>query len=509
MFSMILSAAVIGVEAKAVQVEADVCDGLPMFCMVGDLSTEVREAADRVRTALRNSGISIPPKRVTVNLSPAHIRKEGTRFDLPVAAALLAALGIFPAEYAGNVMMVGEIGLNGQVYPVGGVLQTVLLARESGCSCCLVPKENEGEGAAVPEIPVIGIGSIRELLECLLTGNVYEREKASKSSWKPSHGKAREDFREVNGQYAVRRAAEIAAAGMHNLLMIGSPGAGKTMIARRMPSILPELTLEESLTISKVYSACGLLAGKEGLMSERPFRAPHHTISANALAGGGRKVQPGEISLATGGVLFLDELPEFSKSALEVLRQPMEEGRVVISRTEGKYEFPAEFQLVAAMNPCKCGYYPDRTRCSCLPGEVAKYVKRISRPLLDRIDICVEIPRVEYRDLTADQQNESSETIRERVEKVRRIQEERYRNLGWKFNARLGTAAIREFCPLGETEQKLMEMAFERMNLSARAYHRVLKVARTIADLDGEENIREPHLLEAIGYRSAHQKFWE
>ena len=509
MFSMILSAAVIGVEAKAVQVEADVCDGLPMFCMVGDLATEVREAADRVRTALRNTGIAIPPKRVTVNLSPAHIRKEGTRFDLPVAAALLAALGVFPAEYADHIMMVGEIGLNGQVYPVGGVLQTVLLARELRCSCCLVPRENVGEGILVPEIPVIGIGSIRELLECLLSGQTERKERAVKAGWSPSRKVAAEDFREVNGQYAVRRAAEIAAAGMHNFLMIGSPGAGKTMIARRMPSILPELTLEESLKISKVYSACGMLTGKEGLITERPFRAPHHTISANALAGGGRKVQPGEISLATGGVLFLDELPEFSKNALEVLRQPMEEGRIVINRTEGKYEFPAEFQMVAAMNPCKCGFYPDRTKCHCLPGEVAKYVKRISRPLLDRIDICVEIPRVEYKDLTSEHENESSADIRKRVEQAHRIQEKRYRNCGWRFNARLGTAAVREFCPLKNEEQRLMELAFERMNLSARAYHRILKTARTIADLEGEEEIREPHLLEAIGYRTAHQKFWE
>ena len=306
MFSMILSAAVIGVEAKAVQVEADVCDGLPMFCMVGDLSTEVREAADRVRTALRNTGIAVPPKRVTVNLSPAHIRKEGTRYDLPVAAALLAALGVFPAEYARNIMIVGEVGLNGQIYPVDGVLQTVLLARELKCSCCLVPKANAGEGAAVPEMSVIGIESIRELLECLLSENVKKSQRTEVPAWNPSRKKTGEDFREVNGQFAVRRAAEIAAAGMHNLLMIGSPGAGKTMIARRMPSILPELTLEESLKISKVYSACGLLAGKEGLMTERPFRSPHHTVSANALTGGGRKVRPGEISLATGGILFLD-----------------------------------------------------------------------------------------------------------------------------------------------------------------------------------------------------------
>lgn len=350
MFSTILSAAVLGVEAYPVQVEADICDGLPMFCMVGDLSPEVREAADRVRTALRNTEIAFPAKRVTVNLSPAHIRKVGTRFDLPVAAALLAALGVIPPEFAENIMIVGEVGLNGKIRPVSGVLQTVLLARELRCRMCLLPVENMKEGAAVTGIPVVGIENIRELLECLLDPESAEEKAETAAPWKPDHCEYPEDFREVNGQEAVRRAAEIAAAGMHNFLMIGSPGTGKTMIARRLPSILPTLTLEESLEISRVYSACGMLMNGEGLMRHRPFRSPHHTVSAHALAGGGRKVQPGEISLATRGVLFLDELPEFSRNALEVLRQPLEEGRITISRTDEKYTFPAHFQLVAAMN---------------------------------------------------------------------------------------------------------------------------------------------------------------
>ena len=509
MFSMMLSAAVLGVEAQPVQVEADVCDGLPVFCMVGDLSPEVRESADRVRTALKNTGIQIPPRRITVNLSPADIRKQGTRYDLPVAAALLAALGILPEEFVRNVMVVGELGLNGQVYPVGGVLQTVLLAKKIGCRCCIVPKENAGEGSWVEGITVVGVGSMKELLECLLSEEVC-RERAEKiRTWAAAEAVSGEDFREVNGQEGVRRAAEIAAAGMHNFLMIGSPGAGKTMIARRMPSILPRLSLEESMEISKIYSACGMLAEQGGLMTRRPFRAPHHTITANALAGGGRRVHPGEISLATGGVLFLDELPEFPQNVLEVLRQPMEDGIVTISRTEGKYSFSARFQLVAAMNPCKCGYYPDRSRCHCLPGEVGRYLRRISRPLLDRIDICVETPRVEYRDISATAENESSASIRERVEAARRIQENRYENCPWQFNSHLKAAAIRQFCSLGTEEQRIMEQAFERMNLSARAYHRIIKVARTIADLEGEEWIRTPHLLEAIGYRSMDQKIWE
>lgn len=509
MFSTILSAAVLGMEAYPVEVEADISDGLPMFCMVGDLSPEVREAAERVRTALRNTGITFPARRVTINLSPAHIRKEGTRYDLPVAAALLTALGVIPSETVQGILMVGEIGLNGQIRPVNGVLQTVMLARDRKCRMCLVPKENAREGAEIREIPVIGIKNLEELLDCLIDPEGAVQKAEVPVEWKEGVPAYQEDFREINGQAGVRRAAEIAAAGMHNFLMIGSPGAGKTMIARRIPTILPHLTREESLEISMVYSVCGLLGDGEGLTAVRPFRAPHHTVSANALAGGGRKILPGEISLATRGVLFLDELPEFSRNALEVLRQPMEEGQITISRTNGKYVFPAHFQLVAAMNPCKCGYYPDRTRCRCLPGEISRYLNRISRPLLDRIDICVETPRMEYRDLSGIGDNESSEQIRTRVEAARRIQECRYEGLRWKFNSELGTAAIRQFCPLGSGEQKLMKYAFEKLGLSARAYHRIIKVARTIADLEGEIRIRETHLLEAIGYRSMDQKFWE
>ena len=358
MFSSILSAAVIGIEAYPIQVEADICDGLPQFCMVGDLSPEVREAADRVRTALRNTQVSFPPKKITVNLSPAHIRKDGTSFDLPVAAALLTALGIIPEEYVRGVLIMGEVGLNGKVRPVGGVLQSVILAEELGCRLCLVPAENAGEGAAIHGVPVVGVETLQELLECLLSPETCGKRAMSPEEWEAHRSICQEDFREINGQEGVRRAAEIAAAGMHNFLMIGSPGAGKTMIARRMPTILPRLTLEESLEISKVYSACGLLAGEAGLVRTRPFRAPHHTVSAVALAGGGRKVKPGEISLATRGVLFLDELPEFSRNALEILRQPMEEGQVLVSRASGTYVFPAHFQLVSAMNRClyHCGY---------------------------------------------------------------------------------------------------------------------------------------------------------
>lgn len=403
----------------------------------------------------------------------------------------------------------GEVGLNGKVRPVSGVLQSVMLAKELGCRLCLVPGENAKEGAAVYGVSVVGVGTLQELLECLLSPGFCMEHAECPKEWEAGQSVCGEDFQEVNGQEGVRRAAEIAAAGMHNFLMVGSPGAGKTMIARRMPTILPELTLPESLEISKVYSACGLLSGEAGLIRTRPFRAPHHTVSAVALAGGGRKVKPGEISLATRGVLFLDELPEFSRNALETLRQPIEEGRIVINRTSGNYVFPARFQLLAAMNPCKCGFFPDRSKCRCLPGEIHRYLHRISRPLLDRIDICTEVSRVEYRDLAAPDENESSAGIRGRVEAAHRIQSERYASFGWKFNSQLGAAAIRHFCPLGSREQSIMEQAFEQMNLSARAYCRIIRVARTIADLEGEPRIRTGHLMEAIGFRLADGKFWE
>ena len=400
MFSRVLSAAICGIQGLPIFVEADVSEGLPGFSMVGDLSAKVKEAQDRVMTAFRNSGIQLRPKRITVNLSPADIHKDGSSYDLPVALAILAAYQLLPMETLKGVLVAGELGLNGAVKGIKGALPIVQLAKKNGCHTCILPERNRTEGEMVSDIHIVGVSTLKEVLHYLQKGTIPGKIKKDVYNIEETEIP---DFADIHGQSAVRRAAEIAAGGRHHFLMMGPPGAGKSLLAKCMPGILPSLTMEESLEVSSIYSVAGLLSSQQPLIRNRPFRAPHHTISPSALAGGGRIPRPGEISLATGGILFLDELPEFSKNALEVLRQPMEEGRVVISRTDGTYEFPAEFQLVAAMNPCKCGYYPDRSKCHCLPGEVAKYVKRISRPLLDRIDICVEIPRVEYRDLTSEE----------------------------------------------------------------------------------------------------------
>lgn len=504
MYSLVTTSIIQGIKSIPVYVEADVSDGMPLFEMVGSLSPEVKESKERVRTALKNTGYILPPKRITINFIPANIRKTGSGFDLPVVAAVLCAIGIVPEEALKNTMVVGEISLSGEVKPVNGILPMVAEAKERGVTRCIVPAENQTEALLVKEIEIFAVQSIAEMIHILNGGTYIEKE----------IGKAVEktirllDFSDIQGQNFVKRACEVAVSGMHNLLMIGPPGAGKTMTAMRIPTILPPLDEKEQMELSKIYSVSGQFQLREQLMEERPFRCPHHTITMQGLVGGGLIPKPGEISLAHKGVLFLDELPEFKQNTIEILRQPMEEKEVRLVRVNGTYEYPADFILVAAMNPCKCGYYPDMQKCRCTAASIERYINRISQPLLDRIDICVETPQIKFEELNGTKKEECSDTIRERVIEVHAIQKKRYQKEDFQFNSQIPAARIAEYCALSKDQEKYMKKIYKQLNLTARSYHKILKVARTLADMDGSENILDAHLNEAVCYRNIDKRFW-
>lgn len=448
MFSSVYSGGLTGIEGYQIQVEADVSDGLPAFHMVGYLASEVKEAEQRVRTALKNSGFYLDARKVTVNLSPANVRKEGTAYDLPVAVAILAAYGLIHAEVFRDCAFLGELGLDGRCKPVCGVLPLVIAMRDAGIRRCFLPAANVTEGLAVDHMGIVKVENLRQLVHMLVKPESIQEESRRNFDDIKAEISYDVDFAEINGQGLLRRATEIAVAGQHNILYIGPPGSGKSMIARRIPTIMPELSKEEQLEISKIYSICGMLPADHALLRSRPFRAPHHTISPQALAGGGKVPKPGEISLASRGVLFLDELPEFQKGTLEILRQPLEEHRIQISRLHGSCEFPAQFMMAAAMNPCPCGYYPNQNLCSCNEWQIRRYLGGISRALLDRIDVCVEAEPVSYQELQNVQDNETSEQIRGRVERVREIQKMRFAGRSIYFNAQMSGNDIHEFCRL-------------------------------------------------------------
>lgn len=509
-FTRIYSSAVVGINALGVEVEVNVSPGIGMY-LVGLPDSAVKESQERIRSAFENSGLRMVGKKTVVNLAPADLKKEGSSLDLPIAIAILAATEQVASEGVGSWVIAGELSLDGGVKPIRGALPVAIYALERGFRGLILPRENAEEAAVVEGLEVIGVGSLREAVD-FLNGDlsIAPTRVATEALFAENEGRYAEDFADVKGQEYVKRALEVAVAGGHNIVMIGAPGSGKTMLARRMPTIMPPLSIEEALETTKIHSVAGKLGSERGLLTRRPFRAPHHLASAVAMVGGGSNPQPGEISLAHNGILFLDELPEFGRSILEVMRQPLEDKVVTVARANYSVAYPANFMLVASMNPCPCGYYNHPTKeCSCSRHAVEKYINKISGPLMDRIDIQIEVTPVEYSQMTDTTPAEPSSSVRQRVIAARERQRRRFEGIEGVFtNAMMNSAMIAEFCPLDQQSQTMLSRAMERLSLSARAHNRIIKVARTIADLEGSDQITSAHIAEAIGYRNLDRENW-